>query len=249
LTAHETVIAFFFVAGALIPIEWQRPAPPVACRDFAGQKIVSSPHLAQTCAVMRVAPPMIALPSLRLLAPLGLTALLTSLVHASPSDLYKIPLTNIDGAPTSLAPFRGQVMLIVNVASKCGNTPQYKELESLYLKHKDEGLVVLGFPCNQFGHQEPGSNAEIKQFCSVNYAVTFPMFDKLEVNGANRHPLYAALAGPDSPYPGDIRWNFAKFLVGRDGKILQRFAPNLPPDAPEITAAIAAALKAPVPSE
>jgi glutathione peroxidase len=192
---------------------------------------------------------MITIPTLRFVVTLGLSALVSSLVNASPSDLYKIPLTNIDGAATSLAPYRGKVMLIVNVASKCGNTPQYKELESLYLKHKDEGLVVLGFPCNQFGQQEPGSNAEIKQFCSTNYAVTFPLFDKLDVNGPNRHPLYVALAGPDSPYPGDIGWNFGKFLVGRDGKILQRFAPNLKPDAPEITSAIDSALKAPVPSE
>jgi len=164
-------------------------------------------------------------------------------------SIYDFTAETLDGKPARLSDWRGQVMLIVNTASKCGFTRQYEGLEALYRKYREQGLVVLGFPCNQFGHQEPGSNAEIKQFCSVNYAVTFPMFDKLEVNGANRHPLYAALAGPDSPYPGDIRWNFAKFLVGRDGKILQRFAPNLPPDAPEITAAIAAALKAPVPSE
>lgn len=177
------------------------------------------------------------------LLPLLFSVFLLPLVHAA--SLYDIPLTTIDGKATSLAPYHGQVMLIVNVASKCGNTPQYKQLEALYRQHKDAGLVVLGFPCDQFGHQEPGSNAEIKQFCSVNYEVTFPLFDKLEVNGAHRHPLYVALAGKDSPFPGDIGWNFAKFLVGRDGTIVKRFAPGLKPDAPEVTAAIDAALAAP----
>jgi glutathione peroxidase len=180
------------------------------------------------------------------LLPLLFSLFLLPLVHAA--SLYDIPLTNIDGKATSLAPYHGQVMLIVNVASKCGNTPQYKQLEALYRQHKDAGLVVLGFPCDQFGHQEPGSNAEIKEFCSVNYAVTFPLFDKLEVNGAHRHPLYVALAGKESPFPGDIGWNFAKFLVGRDGTIVKRFDPGLKPDAPEVTAAIDAALAAPAPA-
>jgi glutathione peroxidase len=180
------------------------------------------------------------------LLPLLFSVFLFPLVHAA--SLYDIPLTTIDGKATSLAPYHGQVMLIVNVASKCGNTPQYKQLESLYRQHKDAGLVVLGFPCDQFGHQEPGSNAEIKQFCSTNYAVTFPLFDKLEVNGAHRHPLYVALAGKESPFPGDIGWNFAKFLVGRDGTIVKRFEPGLKPDAPEVTAAIDAALAAPAPA-
>lgn len=161
---------------------------------------------------------------------------------SSAADLYNIPVKDIDGAATTLAPYRGKVLLIVNVASKCGNTPQYAALEALYSKHKDDGLVVLGFPCNQFGHQEPGTNAEIKQFCSAKYAVTFPMFDKIDVNGAHRHPLYVALAGKDSPFPGDIHWNFEKFLIGRDGKILHRFAPGTKPDTAEVTAAIEAAL-------
>jgi glutathione peroxidase len=160
------------------------------------------------------------------------------------SNLYDIPLKDIEEKPATLAKHRGEVMLIVNVASRCGHTPQYKGLETLYQKFKDEGLVVLGFPCNQFGQQEPGSNAEIKEFCSLNYAVTFPLFDKVNVNGEDRHPLYAVLAGSGSPFPGDIEWNFGKFLVGRDGEILQRFAPNVSPDSLEVEAAIKAALTA-----
>ncbi len=160
------------------------------------------------------------------------------------AGLHDIPLKDIDGEPTSLAPYKGKVMLIVNVASKCGLTPQYEALEALHRKHHDAGLVVLGFPCNQFGNQEPGSNAEIKEFCSLKFNVSFPMFDKLDVNGEHRHPLYVALAGKDSPFPGDIGWNFTKFIIGRDGRILHRFAPNVKPDAPEVIAALEAALAA-----
>jgi glutathione peroxidase len=135
-------------------------------------------------------------------------------------------------------------MLIVNVASKCGYTPQYKGLEALYKKYKDKGLVVLGFPCNQFGKQEPGTNEEIKEFCTSKFDVTFPMFDKVEVNGDNRHELYTALAGKDSPFPGDIKWNFNKFLVGKDGKIIKRFDSKVTPDSEELVKAVEAALAA-----
>ena len=135
-------------------------------------------------------------------------------------SIYDIPLKDIDGKATSLKPYQGKALLIVNVASHCGFTPQYTALEALYQKYKDRGLVVLGFPCNQFGGQEPGTDAEIKQFCTSKYNVTFPMFDKIEVNGPNRHPLYVQLAGKDSPFPGTIGWHFTKFLVGPDGKIL-----------------------------
>jgi len=166
------------------------------------------------------------------------------LAAGAAESLYDIPLTDIDGNSTSLKPYQGKVLLIVNVASKCGFTPQYTALEALYQKYKDQGLVVLGFPCNQFKQQEPGTDAEIKQFCSSKYDVTFPMFDKLEVNGANRHPLYVLLAGKDSPFPGDIGWNFTKFLIGRDGKILNRFASPVKPDSAELTQAIEAALAA-----
>ncbi len=159
-------------------------------------------------------------------------------------SIYDIPLKDIDGKDTSLKPYQGKVLLIVNVASKCGFTPQYKALEALYLKYKDQGLVVLGFPCNQFAHQEPGTDAEIKEFCTSKYDVTFPMFDKLEVNGNNRHPLYVLLAGKESPFPGNIGWNFTKFLVGRDGKILKRFNSPVKPDSAEVTQAIETALAA-----
>ena len=159
-------------------------------------------------------------------------------------SIYDIPLKDIDGNATSLKPYQGKVLLIVNVASKCGFTPQYTALEATYQKYKDQGLVVLGFPCNQFHQQEPGTDAEIKQFCTSKYDVTFPMFDKLEVNGPNRHPLYVLLAGNDSPFPGNIGWNFTKFVIGRDGKILNRFPSPVKPDSPEVTHAIETALAA-----
>jgi glutathione peroxidase len=162
----------------------------------------------------------------------------------SAGSIQDIPLKDIDGKDTSLKPYQGKVVLIVNVASRCGYTPQYKGLEAVYEKYKDKGLVVLGFPCNQFGSQEPGTSQEIKEFCSSKYNVTFPMFSKINVNGPDRHPLYIALAGKDSPFPGDIKWNFSKFLVGRDGKILNRFEPGTTPESPELTAAIDTALAA-----
>ncbi|WP_425485740.1 glutathione peroxidase [Limisphaera ngatamarikiensis] len=159
-------------------------------------------------------------------------------------DPYNIKLVDIDGRETTLGAYRGKVLLIVNVASKCGFTPQYAGLEELYRKYKDRGLVVLGFPCNQFGNQEPGSNEEIKAFCTSRYEVSFPMFAKIEVNGPGRHPLYQWLAGPESPFAGDIKWNFTKFLVGRDGRILRRFESRVRPDSPELVQAVEEALAA-----
>jgi glutathione peroxidase len=159
-------------------------------------------------------------------------------------SIYDIPLKDIDGKTAMLKPHAGKVLLVVNVASHCGFTPQYAALEATYQKYKDQGLVVCGFPCNQFGGQEPGTDAEIKLFCTSKYNVTFPMFGKLEVNGKNRHALYTALSGDASPFPGKIRWNFTKFLVGRDGKIVNRFDSKVKPDAPEATKAIEAALAA-----
>jgi len=167
----------------------------------------------------------------------------TVAVHAADS-IYDVPLKDIDGKATSLKPYQGKVMLIVNVASHCGYTPQYAGLEAIYQKYAKQGLTVLGFPCNQFGGQEPGTTEEIKQFCTSKYNVTFPMFDKLDVNGAKRHALYRLLAGKDSPFPGDIKWNFNKFLVSRDGKILKRFDSKVKPDSEELTTAIEAALAA-----
>jgi glutathione peroxidase len=175
---------------------------------------------------------------------LGAALGLPALVLAAGASLYDIPLKDIDGKPTSLKAYEGKVLLVVNVASKCGLTPQYKALEGVYQKYKDRGLVVLGFPCNDFGNQEPGSNAEIKEFCSSNYDVSFPLFDKLHVKGPEQHPLYGALTGSGSPFPGEIAWNFGKFVVGRDGKILARFEPRTTPDAKEVTEAIEQALEA-----
>ena len=160
------------------------------------------------------------------------------------SSLYEIPLKDINNKDTSLKGHKGEVLLVVNVASQCGLTPQYKALEAMHRKYKDKGFTVLGFPCNQFAGQEPGSNEDIKQFCASKYNVTFPMFDKLEVNGPNRHPLYTALAGKESPFPGDIKWNFGKFLIGRDGKIVKRFEPTTKPESPEVMQAIESALAA-----
>ena len=159
-------------------------------------------------------------------------------ITASAQSIYDIKLKDIDGKDTTLAAYKGKPVLIINVASKCGYTRQYAGLEATYQKYKTQGFAVLGFPCNQFGGQEPGTNEEIKQFCSSKYSITFPLFDKVEVNGANRHPLYVALAGKDSPFPGDIKWNFNKFLVGKDGKIVKRFESKVAPDSEELTKAI-----------
>jgi glutathione peroxidase len=148
-------------------------------------------------------------------------------------NLYDISVTTIDGKPTTLADFRGQVLLIVNVASRCGFTPQYAGLETLYQEFKNRGFSVLGFPCNQFAHQEPGDDAEIKLFCSTKYNVSFPMFAKIEVNGDKTHPLYQFLRAEKKGLLGSeaIKWNFTKFLIDRQGEVVARFAPITSPDA------------------
>jgi glutathione peroxidase len=174
---------------------------------------------------------------------LGLFLLMQSFtLHAG--TIHDVTVKDIEGKEVSLKSHKGKVLLIVNVASKCGLTPQYAALEKLQEKYQPGGFSVLAFPCNQFGGQEPGTNEEIKQFCSSKYNVSFPLFDKVEVNGPKRHPLYVALAGSDSPYPGDIKWNFGKFLIGRDGKVIKRFEPRIAPDAPEVIEAIEAAIAA-----
>ncbi|MEO7411998.1 MAG: glutathione peroxidase [Opitutaceae bacterium] len=170
--------------------------------------------------------------------------LLISAITSPAESLYEIAVKDIEGKTSTLAPYRGRVLLIVNVASACGYTPQYQGLQALFQKYDQQGLTVLGFPCNQFGAQESGTTAEIKEFCSVNFRVTFPLFDKIAVNGPQRHPLYIALAGKGSPVAGDISWNFNKFLVGRDGKILQRFDSDAEPESPRLVKAIEAALAA-----
>jgi glutathione peroxidase len=148
-------------------------------------------------------------------------------------DLYDIPLKTIDGDTTTLDRYRGQALLIVNVASQCGFTPQYEGLEALYRRHKDKGFVVLGFPCDQFGHQEPGSEADIRDFCDRNYNVTFPLFAKIDVNGPNAHPLYRYLTSARKGLLGRkaIAWNFTKFLVGKNGEVLRRYGPRRTPEA------------------
>lgn len=171
-----------------------------------------------------------------------LLAIAAMITTASAASLYDIPLKDIDGKDTSLKSYEGKVLLIVNVASKCGNTKQYTELQEIYKQYAKQGFTVLGFPSNDFGGQEPGTNLEIKEFCSTKYHVSFPMFDKVTVKGADKHPLYETLSGKESPFPGDVKWNFGKFLIGRDGKIVARFEPKTQPDAKEVTTAIEAAL-------
>jgi glutathione peroxidase len=160
------------------------------------------------------------------------------------TNVHDFTLNTLDGGARSLGDFKGQALLLVNVASECGLTPQYAGLQALHAELEGQGFSVLGFPCNQFGAQEPGTAAQIQTFCTKNYGVTFPLFAKLEVNGPGRAPLYAHLTQqatqPDGP--GDIGWNFAKFLVGRDGRVLARFSPRTPPDHPALRAAIQAAL-------
>lgn len=147
------------------------------------------------------------------------------------ADIYSFKVMTIDGEEIQLADYRGKVMLIVNVASKCGFTSQYDGLEKLYQQYSARGLTVLGFPCNQFGNQEPGTNQQIKKFCRLNYGVSFPMFAKIEVNGSGTHPLYAFLKGeiPGKSEDGRIQWNFTKFLIDRDGKVVNRFGSSVEP--------------------
>ena len=146
------------------------------------------------------------------------------------TTIYDFAALTNRGVEKSFADYRGQVLLIVNTASKCGFTPQYKELEALYQKYKDAGLVVIGFPCDQFAHQEPGTDTEIEQFCQINFGVTFPLMKKIDVNGENEHPLYTFLKAQAGGYFGrKIKWNFTKFLVSRDGSVIKRYAPATKP--------------------
>jgi glutathione peroxidase len=173
------------------------------------------------------------------------TALLAQAVCAdtvTPGQLQSIALRDINGHETSLKAYAGQVVLLVNVASKCGFTPQYKGLQAIYEKYKDKGLVVVGVPSNDFGEQEPGSAEEIKAFCTENYGVTFPLMEKVHVKGADKHPLYVALTGQHARFPGEVKWNFGKFLIGRDGQVLQRFDSKVTPESAQLTEAIETAL-------
>ncbi len=158
------------------------------------------------------------------------------------SDFFGFKVRALGGGDDLLGPLRGRVVLAVNVASECGLTPQYAGLERLHAELEGEGFAVVGFPCNQFGAQEPGSEAEIAQFCTTRYGVTFPLAAKLEVNGAGRAPLYAWLTASTNGHPGDIEWNFEKFLIGRDGRVQHRYPPNVPPEDKGLLQDIAAAL-------
>jgi glutathione peroxidase len=169
--------------------------------------------------------------------------LLASVSFAPPlfggASVYNFALPSIDGQPTSLSSYKGKVILLGDVASRCGFTPQYSALESLYEKYKDQGFVILGFPANNFGGQEPGTNAEIKSFCTLKYNVTFPMFAKVSVKGADCTPLYRYLTQQANPsLAGDIKWNFTKFLVDRHGRVVARFESLVKPDSPEVVEAI-----------
>lgn len=170
----------------------------------------------------------------------------TKVASKSDGGAWDFTVKTIDGKDTKLADYKGKVVMLVNVASKCGLTPQYQALESTYEKYKDQGFVVLGFPANNFNGQEPGTNEEIKQFCASKYNVTFPMMSKVSVKGDDKHPLYKFLtegkAGEE--FAGDIEWNFAKFLVDRNGNVMARFGSKTAPDAPQVAAAIEKALAA-----
>jgi glutathione peroxidase len=170
--------------------------------------------------------------------------LLGASVMATDKNVYEFTLNSIDGQTAPLATYKGKVVMLVNVASRCGFTPQYSALEAVYEKYKDRGFVIIGIPANNFGAQEPGSNQEIKTFCSTKYHVSFPMMSKVSVKGDDKTPLYQFLtdksANPETG--GDIKWNFTKFLIGPGGRVITRFEPEVTPDAPQVTAAIENAL-------
>jgi glutathione peroxidase len=173
------------------------------------------------------------------------TLCIMSVAVMGASNVHEFSMKAIDGKPVTLSQFKGQVMLMVNVASRCGFTPQYEGLEKLYETYKGRGFVILGFPANNFGGQEPGTDAEIQTFCKSKYSVTFPMFSKISVTGADKAPLYRFLTDT-SVHPktgGEIQWNFTKFLVDRDGKVIERFEPDVEPLSQEVVSAVEAAVK------
>jgi glutathione peroxidase len=169
----------------------------------------------------------------------ALLAITGSVSMFAASSIHEFTMNSIDGKPAPLAAYKGKVVLVVNVASRCGYTPQYTGLQALYEKYKDKGLVIVGFPANNFGEQEPGTDAEIKTFCSSKYSVTFPMYSKISVAGNDEAPLYRYL----TKEKGEVKWNFTKFLAGKDGKVIQKFDSAVKPDAPELLKAIESALK------
>lgn len=165
------------------------------------------------------------------------------MASAAGVGLQEVQFKDINGKATSLKAHAGKTVLLVNVASQCGYTPQYKGLEAIYRKYKEQGFVVIGVPSNDFGGQEPGTAEEIKEFCSSKFDVTFPLMEKVKVKGADKHPLYAALTGEGSPFPGEVKWNFGKFLIGPDGKVLARFDSGVKPESEEMVSAIEKSLR------
>jgi glutathione peroxidase len=188
---------------------------------------------------------------LSLLVGAGLLGALPALALAggapAAGGIYDFTVKTIDGKEIPLSAYRGKVLLIVNVASECGHTPQYKDLEALYRKYRDRGFVVLGFPANNFGGQEPGTDAEIMEFCSTTYDVTFPMFSKISVAGEDQHPLYRFITSGDQDpaVAGEVKWNFQKYLVGRDGRLMAKYLSRVKPMSGELTGAVEKALAAP----
>jgi glutathione peroxidase len=166
-----------------------------------------------------------------------------STATANTKSIHDFTLKNIDGQEVKLDAYKGKVALLVNVASRCGYTPQYEGLQAIYTKYKDQGFVILGFPANNFGSQEPGSNEEIKTFCSTKYNVTFPMFAKISVQGDDIHPLYQFLTSNEAGFGGDVKWNFGKFLVDKNGKVIARFDSGDAPESSKVTQAIEQALQ------
>jgi glutathione peroxidase len=187
---------------------------------------------------------------LKSLAVAAVAVSLVSMIHAAEPQKgaadspLKYTVKDIDGKDVDLGQYKGKVVMILNVASKCGNTKQYAQLEALNKKYADKGLVILGFPANEFGKQEPGTEAQIKEFCTSKYGVTFPMMSKIVVKGDGQHELYKHLTSKETnpKYAGDISWNFEKFLIGKDGQVVNRFKPKTVPDAPEVVNAIEAEL-------
>lgn len=153
-------------------------------------------------------------------------------------EISTIPFKTITGTETNLSAYKGKVVLIVNTASKCGLTKQYEALEALQDKYGPQGFTVIGFPCNDFNGQEPGTTEEIQNFCTTKFGVSFPLMDKIHVKGPDQHPLYKALTGPEGAFPGEVKWNFGKFLIGKDGRPVIRFEPKQTPDSPEVVTAI-----------
>jgi glutathione peroxidase len=176
---------------------------------------------------------------------IGVLMTLATSAERTPSGIYDFTVKDIDGKNVSLSRYEGKVLLIVNVASRCGNTPQYADLEELYRRYKEQGFMILGFPANNFRAQEPGTDAEIKKFCTINYNVTFDMFSKISVKGSDQHPLYTFLTSAETnpEYAGDVKWNFQKYLVGRNGNVIAKFMPNVEPLSPDATRALDNALK------